>query len=80
MSRTIEAIERHMRPSVQFGRHATASSSIGERGDTDSSRRERKLVGEWQHGGPETFSGLAVRKLRLALAPAPSVMIAAATC
>ena len=30
--------------------------------------RASKLIAEWQHG-PETVSGLTVRKLRLALVP-----------
>jgi hypothetical protein len=37
-----------------------------------------KLVAEWQQRGPETLSGLAVRKLRLALAPPQSVITASA--
>jgi hypothetical protein len=37
----------------------------------------RKLVAEWQQHGPETLSGHALRKLRLAFAPTPSTTIAA---
>jgi hypothetical protein len=37
----------------------------------------RKLVAEWQQRGPETLSGHAVRKLRLAFAP-PHVTTASA--
>ena len=33
-----------------------------------------KLIAEWQQHGPETLSGYAVRKLRLAFAPAQSVI------
>jgi hypothetical protein len=32
-----------------------------------------RLVGEWQQRGPETLSGLGLRKLRLAFAPMPVV-------
>jgi hypothetical protein len=39
--------------------------------------RGSKLVAEWQQHGPETLSGLAVRKLRLTFAP-QSVLIASA--
>ena len=38
----------------------------------------RKLVAEWQHRGPETLSGHALRKLRLAFAPAQSATTAGA--
>jgi len=34
------------------------------------------LFGEWQQHGPETLSGHVVRKLRLTLAPPPSVATA----
>lgn len=37
-----------------------------------------RLVAEWQQRGPETLSGRAVRKLRLALAPPQSVITASA--
>ncbi len=74
MSKTIKAIERHMILPVRSGR----------RGDTDSSRGELGLesrapnfVAEWQQRGPETLSGLTLRKLRLALAP-QSVTVASA--
>jgi hypothetical protein len=39
----------------------------------------RELVAEWQKRGPETLSGFAFRKLRLALAPTQSVITASAT-
>jgi hypothetical protein len=61
MSRTIEAIQRHMTP---------------------PSKREviephtPKLVGEWQQRGPETLSGYALKKLRLAFAPSQSAKLA----
>lgn len=61
MSKTIRAIERHMRP-------LSAAELI--------ERRSVKLVAEWQQRGPETFSGQVVRKLRLTLAPPPSVATA----
>jgi hypothetical protein len=38
----------------------------------------RNLVGEWQQRGPETISGHAFRKLRFALAPRQSVIVAEA--
>jgi hypothetical protein len=37
-----------------------------------------KLVATWQQRGPETLSGVAVRKLRLAFAPADFVLTASA--
>ena len=40
--------------------------------------RAAKFVAEWQERGPETLSGLAVRKLRLTFAPTQSVLIASA--
>lgn len=36
--------------------------------------RASKLIAEWQERGPATLSGLTLRKLRLALAPAESVI------
>ena len=36
------------------------------------------LIAEWQQRGPETLSGLALRKLRLVLAPTQSVITAGA--
>ena len=67
MSRTIKAIERHMIsqakvPPVQLGLQSRAA----------------KLVTEWQQRGPETLSGHAFRKLRLALAPSQYVITAGA--
>ena len=61
MSRTLKAIERHMTPRSK--REAVKPHA-------------RKLVGEWQQRGPETFSGYALRKLRLAFAPSPSTKLA----
>ncbi len=61
MSGTIKAIERHMTPPSK--REAVESHAP-------------KLVGEWQQRGPETFSGYALRKLRLAFAPSPSTKLA----
>jgi hypothetical protein len=61
VSGTIKAIERHM---------------------TSPSKREAvephapKLVGEWQQRGAETFSGYALKKLRLAFAPSQSTKLA----
>jgi hypothetical protein len=37
-----------------------------------------KFVAEWQDRGPETLSGLAMRKLRLSFAPSPLVVAASA--
>jgi hypothetical protein len=58
MTRTIEAIERHMIPQSK----AVSVQS-----------RAARLVAEWQRG-PETLSGHAVRKLRLAFATSQSVI------
>jgi len=63
MSRTIKAIERHMTPPSK--REAVEPHAP-------------KLVGEWQQRGPETFSGYALRKLRLAFAPSQSTKLATA--
>jgi len=60
MSRTLKAIERHMILPVRLGLESHAP----------------KVVGEWQQRGPETFSGYALRKLRLAFAPSRSTKLA----
>jgi hypothetical protein len=72
MSGTIKAIERHMILPVRSGRRGDTDSSHGELG---LQNRERKLVTEWQRR-PETFSGYALRKLRLAFAPSQSAKLA----
>ena len=80
MSRTIKAIERHMTLPVRSKtRLATASLSAGRRGELGLQSPAAKLVAEWQQRGPETLSGHALRKLRLALAPTQSVITASAT-
>jgi len=61
MSRALKAIERHMTPPSK--REAVEP-------------RAPKLVGEWQQRGPETFSGYALRKLRLAFAPSQPTKLA----
>ncbi len=61
MSRTLKAIARHMTPPSK--REAVEPHAP-------------KLVGEPQQRGPETFSGYALRKLRLAFAPSPSAKLA----
>jgi hypothetical protein len=63
MSRTLQAIERHMtQPS---------KSEVVE-------RSAAKLVGEWEQHGPETLSRRILRKLRLAFAPSQSTKLATA--
>jgi hypothetical protein len=72
MSRTIKAIERHMISPVRSKtRLATPSVPRGELGLQPSAPG---LVAEWQQRGPETISGYALRKLRLAFAPTHSVI------
>jgi hypothetical protein len=61
MSRTIEAIQRHM-------------TSPSKREAVES--HAPKLVGEWQQRGPETLSGRMLRKLRLVFAPSQSTKLA----
>ena len=65
MSRTIKAIEYHAlsrtRPAVSPVRFGLQPSAP-------------RLIAEWQQHGPETFSGYAVRKLRLGFAPSQSVI------
>jgi hypothetical protein len=61
MSRTIEAITRHMTP--------PSRSEVVE-------RSAPKLVAEWQERGPETLSGRTLRKLRLVFAPSQSIKLA----
>ena len=91
MSRTIKAIERHMTLPVrsadwtdssrgELGPQSTVSAlrSQTRRGELGLQSRAAKLVAEWQQRGPETLSGNALRKLRLALAPSQSVIIATA--
>jgi hypothetical protein len=63
MSRTIKTIERHMIP------HSKVASV---------EYRDSKLVAEWQQRGPETLSGHALRKLRLAFTPPQSMITASA--
>jgi hypothetical protein len=67
MSRTIKAIERDMIP-----RSTVAPVRLGLQS------RAAKLVAEWQQRGPETLSGHALHKLRLAFAPTQSVITASA--
>jgi hypothetical protein len=61
MSRTIEAIQRHMTPPSK--REAVE-------------RRAPKLVEERQQRGPETILGFALRKLRLVFTPSQSTKLA----
>ena len=62
MSRTIKAIEHHI---MSRTRPAVVQPSAP------------RFIAEWQQRGPETLSGHAVRKLRLAFAP-PHVTTASA--
>jgi hypothetical protein len=80
MSRTIKAIERHMILPVRLGPRSTIPSvrSKTRRGKLGLQARASKLVAEWQRRGPETLSGHAFRKLRLAFAPPYSVTTAGA--
>jgi len=61
--RPIEIIEPHLAP-----RSTTSPVRLG--------RCASNLIAEWQERGPETLSGLAVRKLRLSFTPS-QLMIAA---
>lgn len=84
MNRTIHAIERHMISPVrcQWGSHLGPPSKVPpvrsetRRGELGLQAHAAKLVAEWQQRGPETLSGHALRKLRLALAPQQSVLTA----
>ena len=84
MSRRIKAIERHMILPVQRrgGSHLGPQSTVPpvrsqtRCGEFGLQSRAAKLVAEWQQHGPETLSGHAVRKLRLAFVPT-SVAISA---
>jgi len=67
MSRTIKAVERHMIPQAKVPPVRLGLQS-----------RAAKLVAEWQQRGPETLSGHAFPKLRLALAPSQYVITAGA--
>jgi hypothetical protein len=84
MSRTIKAIERHMTLPVRSADWTDSSrGELGPQSKVPPDRlglqsRAAKLVAEWQHRGPETLSGNALRKLRLALAPSQSVIIGTA--
>ena len=64
MSRTLKAIERHMTPRSK--REAVEPHAP-------------RLVTDWQQRGPETFSGYALRKLRLAFAPSQSTKLPTVT-
>jgi hypothetical protein len=59
MSRTIK-VERHM---TLPSKSEVADPSVP------------KVVAEWQQRGPETISGFALRKLRLAFAPLQSALL-----
>ena len=76
MSRTFKAIERHLasrpRPAVPPVRSQTRRGELGLQPSAPS------LIAEWQERGPETLSGHALRKLRLAFAPTQSVTTASA--
>ena len=76
MSRTIKAIERHTILPVRPGPQSTVSPvrSQTPRGELGLRTRASRLVAEWQQRGPETLSGNALRKLRLALAPSHSAL------
>ena len=63
MSSTIKTIDRHI--ASRMTRAVVQSSAPS-------------LIAEWQERGPETLSGQAFRKLRLALAPSQSVITASA--
>jgi hypothetical protein len=80
MSRTIKAIERHMILPVRLGPQSTVPPvrSQTRRGELGLQSRAAKLVAEWQQRGPETLSGYALRKVRLALAPSHSAIPATA--
>jgi hypothetical protein len=75
----IKAIERHMISPVRSKtRLATASLSIGRRGELGLQPSAPGFVAEWQQRGPETISGYAFRKLRLTFAPTHLVIAAGA--
>ena len=59
MSGTIRAIERHMKLPGRLGPQPKTARVES---------RATNLVAEWQQRGPETLSGHAFRKLRLAFA------------
>jgi hypothetical protein len=69
MSRTIKAIEHHIasrpRPAVPPVWAKTRSGELGLQLSAP------KLIAQWQQRGPETLSGHALCKLRLAFAPSP---------
>ena len=80
MSRTIKAIERHMilpvRPEPQS--RVLPARSKSHLAKIGFHSRSAEFVAEWQQRGPETLSGLVVRKLRLSFAPTQSVIAASA--
>jgi hypothetical protein len=80
MSRTITAIEHHMILPVRLGAQSTVSPvrSQTRRGEFELQSRAGRLVAEWQQRGPETLSGYALPKVRLALAPSYSAITATA--
>jgi hypothetical protein len=69
MSKTIRAIERHI---MSRTRPAVPPAQLGLQPSAP------RLIAEWQQHGPETLSGYALRKLRLALAPSQSWITASA--
>ena len=72
MSRTINAIERHMILPVRS--ETGLSTARIPRREFGLQSRAAKLVAEWQQRGPETLSGYAVGKVRLAFASTHSAI------
>jgi hypothetical protein len=66
MSRTVTAIERDMTPRSTIPPVRSANRTDSSRGELGLQSSARRLVAEWQQRGPETLSGHALRKLRLA--------------
>ncbi|MFZ1219801.1 MAG: hypothetical protein WAO00_10935 [Chthoniobacterales bacterium] len=56
--------------------HHTIALSTASRAQLEPGPHSTKLFGVWQPRGPETLSGLVVRKLRLTLAPPQSAVTA----
>lgn len=80
MMATVKPIGRHFDsadPARSNSGNSAGSVKDSPRRDSERESRASRLVAEWQFG-PETLSGLAIRKLRLAFAPPQSAIIASA--
>jgi hypothetical protein len=87
MNKAIDAIEPQMVQRTTRAQRAESAASSAELASCHEAGSAKpavvqpflpRLIAEWQQRGPETLSGSALRKLRLAFALPQSVIIASA--